>query len=205
MSRSLTPKKDERSAATSAIRSSGSSIARSTASASCTSCRSKKDLPPSTVKRNAAASRASSSDCTRVSRRARTRTSPARLGRVSPVSGSRTLSRAARDLAEVGGDRRGLARRAGLRRSRWSVAGKRKRDTEGSSDRPGGGCDRLVGRLVGLRPRAGSARRTRGSRSAGSRGASGSSAPGAARPGRRRRRAAALSARNRRTSARRKR
>ena len=60
MSRSLTPKKDERRAATRAIRSEGSSIARRTASASCTSWRSKKDLPPSTVKRSAAASSASS-------------------------------------------------------------------------------------------------------------------------------------------------
>ena len=92
MSRSLTPKKDERSAATSAMRSAGSSIARSTASVSCTSWRSKKDLPPSTVKRSPAASSASSSAWIRVSRRASTSTSPARLGRGLPLTGSRTVS-----------------------------------------------------------------------------------------------------------------
>ena len=90
MSLSLTPKNDERRAATRATRSDGSSTARRTERTSCTSCRSKNDLPPSAVKRRPAASSASSRGRIWVSRRVRTITSPARLGRCWPVTGSRT-------------------------------------------------------------------------------------------------------------------
>src|SRR3970282_537356 len=103
MSRSLTPKKEERSAATREMRSEGSSIARRTASVSWTSWRSKKDLPPSTVKRKAAASSASARGCIRVSRRASTSTSPARLRRVEEIVAARV-----RGGGEAEGDDRGL-------------------------------------------------------------------------------------------------
>ena len=84
-----------------------------------------------------------------MSRRARTSTSPARLGRMAPVTGSRTASppratparKAARPEASASRRSSPLA---------FGGAGKRSATTEGSSESPGGRRDRLVGRLVGL-------------------------------------------------------
>ena len=93
MSRSLTPKKEERSAATSDTRSEGSSIARSTASTSCTSWRSKKDLPPSTVKRRPARlERLLEAPRRCVSRRDQHHHVAGPAGRSAPLSGSRNAS-----------------------------------------------------------------------------------------------------------------
>ena len=154
MSRSLTPKKDERSAATRAMRSAGSSIARSTASVSWTSWRSKKDLPPSTVKRSPAASSASSSAW--IARQPpRQDQHVARRGSAARLPRHRVAHRlaAARDPGQEGGEAVGLRRRAGPRRARSAPAGKRSATTEGSSESPGGGAIASYGglvRLVGL-------------------------------------------------------
>ena len=151
MSRSLTPKNDERSAATSATRSVGSSIARRTARVSCTSWRSKKDLPPSTVKRRPAASSASSSaPHLGEPPRQHQHVAGAARPRRRRVTGSRTDSRPARDVGEEGGERPPPRPRAGPRRSR--SAGRR--EAQGHDRRLVGEAgrrrDRLVGRLVGL-------------------------------------------------------
>ena len=149
MSRSLTPQKDERSAATRETRSEGSSSARSTARTSCTSWRSKNDLPPSIVKRSPADSSASSSGRICVSRRARTMTSPARLGRSTPVCGSRTSCAARRDLGQEARRGRAPPRAAGPRPSAKG-ASKRSAMTDGVFAEPGRRRDRLVGGLAGL-------------------------------------------------------
>ena len=131
------------------MRSDGSSTARSTASASWTSWRSKKDLPPSTVKRSAGRlerllERLHAGEAPRedehVARPARPRGAGHGVAHRLP---------AAREGGEVRGEPRGL-RAEQVLAARVRRRGEAQRHDRGLVGEARRGRDRLVGRLVGL-------------------------------------------------------
>ena len=142
MSRSLTPKNDERSAATSATRSDGSSIARSTASDLVHLLAVEERL--AAFDREAQRRRASSASSrwrTCVSRGASTMTSPARLGRVGArLRVAHLVAAAPPRSARSAASARGLGRAAGPRPRRTAPSKRSAIDRRLLAAGPGGGA-----------------------------------------------------------------